>query len=144
MYQTMSERDTKRARARLLENGIMTRRGSYYLPNQEFTPETGSEGWLQRGLNINVPKAVIDTIVVETVKQSINTELNTEIKQITKYMIISMFVIPLALISSFISFITAIVFLSMGAWITSIPFILTSVFGVYFFYLNKNPKRYNI
>ncbi len=51
--------------------------------------------------------------------------------------IIDMIMKPLALALSFISLISALIFLNMGAWITSIPFVLSTVFGIYFVYLNR-------
>jgi len=44
-------------------------------------------------------------------------------------------VILFAALFSFISTLIALGFLSMGAWITSTPFLLATVFGIYFLYL---------
>jgi len=44
-------------------------------------------------------------------------------------------VLLLASLFSFISALIALGFLSMGAWISSTPFVLATVFGIYFIYL---------
>ncbi len=55
--------------------------------------------------------------------------------------IIEMIVIPLALGLSFISLLITLSLLSMGAWVISIPFVLTMVLGVYFVYLHWPSKE---
>jgi len=49
--------------------------------------------------------------------------------------------ILLAVLLSFISSLIALGFLSMRAWITSIPFVLSTVFGIYFLYLQWSSKE---
>jgi len=56
-------------------------------------------------------------------------------------MMVSGIVILLASLFSFISALIALGFLSMGAWILSIPFVLATVFGIYFLYLNWPRKE---
>jgi len=48
---------------------------------------------------------------------------------------VSGIVLLLASLFSFIFALIALCFLSIGAWITSTPFLLATVFGIYFFYL---------
>ena len=50
-------------------------------------------------------------------------------------------VLLFAVLLSFVSVLVALVFLSMGAWITSIPFVLSTVFGIYFLYLQWHSKE---
>lgn len=75
------------------------------------------------------------------VKQPIITEWKSGINNISRSNIINMIVIPMALALSFISLISAFIFLSMGAWITSIPFILSTIFGVYYFSLQGRKSK---
>lgn len=63
------------------------------------------------------------------------------IRSIIVSVVIDMIVIPLALGLSFISLLITLALLSMGAWITSIPFVLTTVLGIYFVYLNRSSKK---
>jgi len=50
-------------------------------------------------------------------------------------------VLLLASLFSFISALIALGFLSMGAWISSTPFVLATVFGIYFLYLQWHSKK---
>ena len=54
---------------------------------------------------------------------------------------VSGIVILLASLFSFISALIALGFFSIGIWISSIPFVLATVFRIYFLYLNWPRKE---
>ena len=108
---------------------------------REVLVESTYDDWFRSGLNISIPRAVINMIVVETVKRALKTELKNEINNTSRLMVINMIIIPLALALSLISLITTIVFYTMGAWVTSIPFLLSTIFGIYFFYLYRKRTK---
>lgn len=95
------------------------------------------DDWTRPGLNIQIPESVINVIVVETVRRMIKAELKTEMKLIVKNELKSLIVLPISIIMTIFSSITALVLIFLGTWITSIPFILTAIFGGYFYYMNR-------
>ena len=133
----MSSSDRRR---RLLQGYILERLAE--LPSARGVILEPTQGdWFQRGLDIRITSAVINTIIVEAVRRAISSELKHEIRNSAKQMVINMIILPLSIMMILLSIITAIVLFSMGAWITSIPFILSTIFGIYFIKLKNSRER---
>ncbi len=136
-------------RARLIERALgfsqsssfLIRRGSYQIRQTESSSDDSTTDWLQRSLFINIPSNVINMIAVEAVKQAMSAELRKEMTAISHSNLVHLIAIPIALALSSISLLSAIVFINMGAWITSIPFILSTIFGIYFYYLQERKRN---
>ena len=127
-----SEEDTRRLRTRIAE--IQKR---WTAISEPILFEADEIGWSRPGLDIKIPESVINTVVVEAVKQAVNFELKNEIKTIVSYEIISSIILPSSVVMTIFSTLTALFFIFIGAWVTSIPFITASLFMGYFNYLNR-------
>lgn len=97
-------------------------------------------GW-QDGLYIRIPKSVIDVVVTEAVRCAVKSTYQKQMRDALREMLVSTIFIPLSIIITIFAIATALVLIGVGAWITSIPFVLAAVVGIYYNYLKKRERR---
>jgi len=104
-----------------------------------YRPHSRRGGW-QDGLSIKIPESVINLVVIEAVRNAVQSTYQKQMQDTLREMLVGTIFIPLSLIMTVFAVATTMVLISVRAWITSIPFALAIVFGIYYNYLKKRER----
>lgn len=115
---------------------IRRRMPLYFDSDVDFLSERYSR-WGREGLNITIPRAVLETLVGEVARNMVKLSYEEQAKAIMRTIVVNTIIVPLSIIMTIFAVITVIALVGMGAWITSIPFVFAIVFGVYYNYSRK-------
>jgi len=107
---------------------------------EDFSFGANIDEWREEGLSVRIPKSVIELVVRETVKRMVTTMYTEQIRDTVRNSLVNMILIPLAIMMSVFSAITFLVLVMEGAFVISIPFALTTLLGIYYYFLKKSEQ----